>query len=106
MLTREGITRVLRDAGVDVVGEASDSASLLRAVRLTRPDAAIVDIRMPPTHTDEGLVAAQTDPSRAPDVGVLILSQYVEPHYAMELLEEHPSGSATSSKNASSTSRS
>ena len=90
MLTREGITRVLRDAGVDVVGEASDSASLLRAVRLTRPDAAIVDIRMPPTHTDEGLVAAQQIRAEHPDVGVLILSQYVEPHYAMQLLEEHP----------------
>ena len=90
MLTREGITRVLRDAGVEVVGEASDSASLLRAVRLTRPDAAIVDIRMPPTHTDEGLVAAQQIRAEHPDVGVLILSQYVEPHYAMQLLEEHP----------------
>ena len=90
MLTREGITRVLRDAGVDVVGEASDSASLLRAVRLTRPDAAIVDIRMPPTHTHEGLVAAQQIRAEHPDVGVLILSQYVEPHYAMQLLEEHP----------------
>jgi DNA-binding NarL/FixJ family response regulator len=90
MLTREGIIRVLRDAGVDVVGEASDSESLLRAVRLTRPDAAIIDIRMPPTHTDEGLVAAQQIRAEHPDIGVLILSQYVEPHYAMQLLEEHP----------------
>jgi DNA-binding NarL/FixJ family response regulator len=90
MLTREGITRLLTDAGVDVVGEAGDAASLLRAVRTTQPDAAVVDIRMPPTHTDEGLVAAQQIRAEHPDIGVLILSQYVEPHYAMRLIEEHP----------------
>jgi len=90
MLTREGITRLLTDAGVDVVGEAGDAASLLRAVRMTQPDAAVVDIRMPPTHTDEGLVAAQQIHAEHPDIGVLILSQYVEPHYAMRLIEEHP----------------
>jgi len=90
MLTREGITRLLTDAGVDVVGEVGDAAALLRAVRATQPDAAIVDIRMPPTHTDEGLVAAQQIRAEHPDTGVLILSQYVEPHYAMRLIEEHP----------------
>ena len=90
MLTREGITRLLADADVDVVGEAGDAASLLRAVRMTQPDAAVVDIRMPPTHTDEGLVAAQQIRAEHPDTGVLILSQYVEPHYAMRLIEEHP----------------
>jgi len=90
MLTREGITRLLTDAGVDVVGEAGDAASLLRAVRMTQPDAAVVDIRMPPNHTDEGLVAAQQIRAEHPDIGVLILSQYVEPHYAMRLIEEHP----------------
>jgi DNA-binding NarL/FixJ family response regulator len=90
MLTREGIARLLTDAGIDVVGEAGDAASLLRAVRATRPDAAVVDIRMPPTHTDEGLVAAQQIRAEHPGVGVLILSQYVEPRYAMQLLEEHP----------------
>ncbi len=90
MLTREGITRLLTDAGVDVVGEAGDAASLLRAVRATQPDAAIVDIRMPPTHTDEGLVAAQQIRAEHPAIGVLILSQYVEPRYAMRLIEEHP----------------
>ena len=90
MLTREGITRLLTDAGVDVVAEAGDAASLLRAVRMTQPDAAVVDIRMPPTHTDEGLVAAQQIRAEHPDTGVLILSQYVEPHYAMRLIEEHP----------------
>jgi DNA-binding NarL/FixJ family response regulator len=90
MLTREGITRLLTGAGVDVVGEAGDAAALLRAVRMTQPDAAVVDIRMPPTHTDEGLVAAQQIRAEHPDIGVLILSQYVEPHYAMRLIEEHP----------------
>jgi DNA-binding NarL/FixJ family response regulator len=90
MLTREGIIRLLTGAGVDVVGEAGDAASLLRAVRMTQPDAAVIDIRMPPTHTDEGLVAAQQIRAEHPDIGVLILSQYVEPHYAMRLIEEHP----------------
>jgi DNA-binding NarL/FixJ family response regulator len=90
MLTREGIVRLLRDAGVEVVGEADDPTSLRRAVRLTQPDAAIIDIRMPPTHTDEGLIAAQAIRDEHPDVGVLILSQYVEPRYAMQLLEQHP----------------
>ena len=90
MLTRQGIVRLLRDAGIDVVGEAEDAGGLLRQVRHARPDAAIVDIRMPPTHTDEGLVAAQAIRTEHPAVGVLVLSQYVEPNYAMRLLEEHP----------------
>ena len=90
MLTREGIVRLLRDADVDVVAQAENADELLRHVRLARPDAAIVDIRMPPTHTDEGLVAAQQIRSDHPNVGVLVLSQYVEPSYALRLLEEHP----------------
>ena len=90
MLTREGIARLLTDAGIDVVEQVGDAASLLGAVQVTRPDAAIVDIRMPPTHTDEGLTAAQQIRDRHPGVSVLILSQYVEPHYAMRLLEDHP----------------
>jgi DNA-binding NarL/FixJ family response regulator len=90
MLTREGVVRVLRDAGVDVVGEADDADGLLRQVATARPDAAIVDIRMPPTNTDEGLVAAQRIRAEHPEVGVLVLSQYVEPSYAVRLLEEHP----------------
>jgi DNA-binding NarL/FixJ family response regulator len=90
MLTREGVVRLLRDADVDVVAEAEDAEELLRHVRLARPDAAIIDIRMPPTHTDEGLVAAQKIRAEHPDVGVLVLSQYIEPSYAMRLLEEHP----------------
>jgi len=90
MLTRQGIVRLLRDAGMDVVAEAGDAESLLRHVRLARPDAAVIDIRMPPTHTDEGLVAAQEIRHEHPDVGVLVLSQYVEPNYAMRLIEDLP----------------
>jgi len=90
MLTREGIVRLLEEAGIEVVGQAEDAPSLLRRVRGTQPDAAIVDIRMPPTHTDEGLVAASMIRTELPDVGVLILSQYIEPSYALRLLEEHP----------------
>jgi len=90
MLTREGIVRLLRDAQIEVVAEAADAEALLRQVRNARPDVAIVDIRMPPTHTDEGLVAAQQIRAEYPQVGVLVLSQYVEPSYAMRLLEEHP----------------
>jgi DNA-binding NarL/FixJ family response regulator len=90
LLTRAGIVRLLGDAGVEVVGEAGDAVTLLDQVRETRPDVALVDIRMPPTHTDEGLVAAREIRASYPEVGVLVLSQYVEPGYAMRLLEEHP----------------
>ena len=90
MLIREGIARLLEDASIDVVAQAADAESLLREVRLKRPDAAIVDIRMPPTHTDEGLVAAQRIRADHPEIGVLVLSQYVEPSYAMRLLGEQP----------------
>jgi DNA-binding NarL/FixJ family response regulator len=90
MLTREGIVHLLDEAGIDVVAQAEDADGLLREVRLKQPDAAIVDIRMPPTHTDEGLVATQRIRADHPAIGVLLLSQYVEPSYAMRLLEEHP----------------
>jgi DNA-binding NarL/FixJ family response regulator len=90
MLTRQGIVRLLRDAGIDVVAEAEDAVGLLRLVREAQPDAAIVDIRMPPTHTDEGLIAAQAIRSEHPEVGVLVLSQYVEPSYALRLIQDHP----------------
>jgi len=90
MLTREGITRLLADAGVDVTAAVGDAAALLRAVGSTQPDAAIIDIRMPPTHTDEGLAAALQIRAQHPEVAVLILSQYIEPHYALQLLEDHP----------------
>jgi DNA-binding NarL/FixJ family response regulator len=90
MLTREGIVRVLAGAGVEVVGESSDADGLLRDVATAKPDCAIVDIRMPPTNTDEGIVAAQRIRDAHPEIGVLVLSQYVEPGYAMRLLEDHP----------------
>jgi serine/threonine-protein kinase len=90
MLTREGIVRVLTDAGVEVVGEARDADGLMHAVASAHPDCAIVDIRMPPTNTDEGIVAAQAIRERHSDVAVLVLSQYVEPDYALRLLEDHP----------------
>jgi DNA-binding NarL/FixJ family response regulator len=90
MITRQGLVRLLSEAGVEVVAEAGDADALLRKVGATRPDAAIVDIRMPPTHTDEGLRAATAIRAQHPDVAVLILSSYIEPRYAMELLHEHP----------------
>ena len=90
VITREGLVRLLREAGVEVVAEAQDGDQLLRKVSTTRPDAAIVDIRMPPTNTDEGLVAAKAIRSQYPDVAVLILSSYIEPRYAMQLLQDHP----------------
>jgi DNA-binding NarL/FixJ family response regulator len=90
MLTREGIVRLLEGANVEVVAQVEDATALLRQVRLERPDVAIVDIRMPPTHTDEGLVAAQQIRQEHPEIGVLLLSHYVEPSYALRLLEEHP----------------
>jgi DNA-binding NarL/FixJ family response regulator len=90
LLTREGIVHLLRDAGIEVVAEAQDAQGLLHQVRLTQPDVALVDIRMPPTHTDEGLVAAQTIRAEHTRVGVLVLSQYVEPSYALRLIQEQP----------------
>jgi DNA-binding NarL/FixJ family response regulator len=90
MLTREGIVRLLEEAGVEVVAQVEDGDAAVRKVAGTKADLAILDIRMPPTHTDEGLVAAQRIRVEHPEVGVLILSQYVEPSYAMRLLEEHP----------------
>jgi DNA-binding NarL/FixJ family response regulator len=90
MVTREGIVRLLTDSGIEVVGHAQDLPSLLRQVDATSPDVAIVDIRMPPTHTDEGLRAAQEIRASHPATAVLLLSSYIEPSYALRLLEEHP----------------
>jgi DNA-binding NarL/FixJ family response regulator len=92
MLTRTGLVRLLGDAGFEVVGEAEDLDGVLRTVRDQRPDAVIVDIRMPPTHTDEGLVAAQRIRTEHPGIGVLVLSHYLEPSYAVRLIEEQPEG--------------
>ena len=90
MLMREGIVRVLRDEGVDVVAEAGNETDLMSALAEHDPDCAVVDIRMPPTQTDEGIVAARRIRELHPNIGVLILSQYVEPAYALQLLEDHP----------------
>ena len=92
ILLREGVARLLEDAGFQIVGQAGDADELLLKVRALEPDIAIIDIRMPPTHTDEGLRAAQELHERHPDVGVLVLSQYVESAYALELLESGAEG--------------
>ena len=92
MLMRAGIAAVLREGGAVVVGETGDAGELLALVARLRPDAAIVDIRMPPSHTDEGLVAAGRIRDAFPATGVLVLSQYLEPGYALRLLEQHPGG--------------
>ena len=92
VLLREGIARLLGEAGFDVVGQSENADDLMLKVRSYSPDVAIVDIRMPPTQTDEGLRAAQEIRQSHPDIGVLVLSQYVEPAYAMELLAESAEG--------------
>ncbi|MGE5408726.1 MAG: response regulator transcription factor [Syntrophothermus sp.] len=91
-LLREGIARLLEEAGLEVVGQAADAEDLLRKARAHRPDVAVVDVRMPPTHTDEGLRAAREIRAELPEVGVLVLSQYVEVAYARELLAESAEG--------------
>ena len=92
VLVREGIARLLRDEGVEVVAQRADAIDLLDDVEGSRPDAVILDVRMPPTHTIEGLEAAVELKRRIPDIGVLVLSQYVETHHAMELLMGAHSG--------------
>jgi DNA-binding NarL/FixJ family response regulator len=92
MLTREGIVRLLADAGVEVVGQAGDADMLLRLVETEAPDAVLVDIRMPPTNTDEGLVAAARLKHSRPDLGVILLSAYLEPAYALRLIDGNPEG--------------
>jgi DNA-binding NarL/FixJ family response regulator len=87
MLVREGVSRVLTDQNFDVVAQLASAEELLQCVEAEEPDVAIVDIRMPPTHTDEGLVAAETIRRLWPRVGVLVLSQYTETAYALRLLE-------------------
>jgi len=90
MLIREGTARLLQDAGVQVAGTAVDAQQLLRIVATEHPDVAIVDIKMPPTFTDEGLAAAEQIRNAHPDIGVLVLSQYLETRYATRLLQDHP----------------
>ena len=92
VLLREGIARLLEEAGFEIVGQSSTADDLLLKVRSYHPDVAIIDIRMPPTHTDEGLRAAKTIRDKHPDVGVLVLSEYLEPTYAMEVISDNAEG--------------
>src|SRR3954465_15696791 len=88
VLLREGIARLLEESGFEVAGQAEGAEGLLRKVRAHKPDVAIIDVRMPPTHTDEGLRAAHRIRAEHPGTAVLVLSQYVEEAYALELLSE------------------
>jgi DNA-binding NarL/FixJ family response regulator len=90
VLLREGLARLLQDAGFEVAGRCGDAEALLRMVEARRPDVALVDIRMPPHRGDDGLVAAREIRRRHPDIGVLVLSHHLESRYAMRLLEEAP----------------
>ena len=92
LLLREGVARLLIEAGFDVVGQSGTAADLLRDVHAHAPDVAIVDIRMPPTHTDEGLRAAREIRASYPDVGIVILSQHADVGVAMELLADSAVG--------------
>ena len=92
VLLREGIARILAEAGMEVVGQSEDAEDLMLKVRSYSPDVAIIDIRMPPTHTDEGLRAAIEIRATYPDIGVLVLSQYVELGLAMKLLADSAEG--------------
>src|SRR6185295_2704854 len=88
VLLREGLVRLLEDSGFEVSGQAGDAEDLLRKVGAHRPDVAVIDVRMPPTHTDEGLRAARRIRAEHPGTAVLVLSQYVEEAYALDLLSE------------------
>jgi DNA-binding NarL/FixJ family response regulator len=88
VILREGLARLLEEAGFELVGLAADADELYALVGRFRPDVAIVDIRMPPTHTDEGLEAAKVIRKRWPETGILVLSQFVQARYAVELLAE------------------
>ena len=88
VLLREGLVRLLDASGFEVAGQAGDGEDLLRKVRAHRPDVAVIDVRMPPTHTDEGLRAARAIRAEHPGTGVLVLSQYIEEGYALDLLSE------------------
>jgi len=92
VLLREGVARLLTESGFEVVAQSGNAEDLLRHVGMHKPDVAVVDIRMPPTHTDEGLRAARTIRERFPGTGVLVLSQYVESGYALDLLAESAEG--------------
>src|ERR671911_106062 len=88
VLLREGLARLLEESGFEVAGQAGDGEDLLRKVGAHKPDVAVIDVRMPPTHTDEGLRAARAIRTEFPGTAVLVLSQYVEEAYALDLLAE------------------
>ena len=90
LLAREGLARLLREAGIDVLAERTDAQGLVPLVQVERPDVVVIDIKMPPTYTDEGLVAAADVMEAVPGTAVLVLSQYLETAYAMRLVEEFP----------------
>ncbi len=92
LLMREGLARLLEEAGFEVVGLAADARELYELVERSAPDVAIVDIRMPPSHTDEGLQAAKQIRARRPEIGILVLSQFVQARYAVELLAQGTEG--------------
>ncbi len=92
LLFREGLARLLAEAGFEVAGQAADAGQLSALVDDDPPDVVLVDIRMPPTRTDEGLALAHRIKAAHPDTGVLVLSQYIEAHYALTLLGERPRG--------------
>lgn len=92
VLLRQGLARLLEEAGFEIAGEAGDAGDLLRKANALKPDVALVDIRMPPTHTTEGLDAAEILRERHPEMGVLLLSHHTEPGYAMQLLERRAGG--------------
>ena len=92
VLLREGVTRLLENAGHEVVGQAADRDELMRKARAHKPDVAIIDIRMPPTHTNEGLQAAREIREEMPDTGVVVPSAYIEETYALELLGDDAAG--------------
>jgi DNA-binding NarL/FixJ family response regulator len=92
VILREGLSRLLTEAGFEIVGLAADGDALLELIERTRPDVAIIDIRMPPTHTDEGLRAAKVIRERWPATGILVLSQHVNTRYALELLSAGTDG--------------
>ncbi|MGV8968555.1 MAG: response regulator [Cellulomonas sp.] len=92
VLLRQGLVHLLTDAGLEVVAAVDDADKLLRAVDEHRPDICVVDIRMPPTHTDEGVRAALVIRAQHPEVSVLMLSQYVEERYALDLIASNPHG--------------
>jgi DNA-binding NarL/FixJ family response regulator len=92
VILREGLARLLEEAGFEVVGLAADGEELLGLLEQFQPDVAVVDIRMPPTHTDEGLRAAKAIRARWPEIGILVLSQHVNTRYALELLSTGTDG--------------